>query len=271
MKFAFAAALIAVANAAEWGGYSYAPSYQTHYVPQVKTIPGTHTKAASQAAKAQKVQRGGAQWGAYGRDQDLSIDESYGSTQAKSYRAESYDEWDNQDNDKQLAQAWGKDRDAYGASSKAAAASNGNWDMYGKAKQGSASQYAPGSYAYGAAAGRAYAEDDGLNASKGYASAKGGYDNDEWAKLAYGSDFDSRWGKSYDSVVAKSYDNEEYARKVRADDDQWAEDYDRYNRYDAGAYGAAASKEVTQPALKQVSYKPVTTKSYQPVYSGYKW
>ena len=71
-------------------------------------------------------------------------------------------------------------------------------------------------------------------------------------------------------VAAKSYDNEEYARKVRADDDQWAEDYDRYNRYDAGAYGAAASDKLVQPAIKSVSYKPVTTtKKVAPQYHGW--
>ena len=47
-------------------------------------------------------------------------------------------------------------------------------------------------------------------------AAQGSYDNDEWAKQAYGSDYDSRWGKSYDSVSAKSYANESYARKLRS-------------------------------------------------------
>ena len=62
-----------------------------------------------------------------------------------------------------------------------------------------------------------------------------------WAKQAYGSDYDTRWGKSYDSVDAKSYDGEWYARSVQADDDQWAEDYDRYDSGDADSYGKAAS------------------------------
>merc|ERR1719195_464275 len=75
-------------------------------------------------------------------------------------------------------------------------------------------------------------------------AAQGSYDNDEWAKQAYGSDYDSRWGKSYDSVSAKSYANESYARKLRADDDQWAEDYDRYDDKDGKGYGAAASSAV---------------------------
>merc|ERR1719491_812135 len=39
-----------------------------------------------------------------------------------------------------------------------------------------------------------------------------GYDNDAWSKQAYGEDTDSRWGKSYDSVKARSYENQEYAR-----------------------------------------------------------
>lgn len=47
----------------------------------------------------------------------------------------------------------------------------------------------------------------------------------------YGADFDSRWGKSYDRVSAKSFDNESYARANQADDEQWAEDYDRYDAH----------------------------------------
>merc|ERR1712037_788183 len=58
---------------------------------------------------------------------------------------------------------------------------------------------------------------------------------------AYGQDQDARWGKSYDSVSARSYDNKKYARWLQADDDQWAEDYDRFDDADAGAYGKAAS------------------------------
>jgi len=68
-----------------------------------------------------------------------------------------------------------------------------------------------------------------------------GYDNDEWAKQAYGADSDSRWGKSYDSVSARSYDNEKYARWLQADDDQWAEDYDRYDSGDMNARKNGAS------------------------------
>merc|ERR1712037_1018751 len=90
-------------------------------------------------------------WDAWGRDQDFHEKVSYDDTWAKSYAAESYDEWDN--------------RDA-----------------------------------------------------------------DAWAKQAYGSEYDSRWGKSYDFVNANEYDDEQYARKVRADDDQWAEDWDVYTK-----------------------------------------
>merc|ERR1719201_367293 len=241
MKFAFAAALIAVANAAEWGqsyggqsygGYGYSqPQYksETKYVPQVRVTPGYSSKNASQVAKKKMVNHAGSNFDAYGRDQDLSIDESYGSTQAKSYRAESYDEWDNQD------------RDKYGASSKGASASDGKWDKYAKGGQNSAYQGQKGHYANSHAGGRGYGEDDENNASVAYGAQKGGYDNDEWAKQAAGSDYDSRYGKSYDAVDAKSYDNTRYARDVRADDDQWAEDYDRYGKKDVGAYGAAAS------------------------------
>merc|ERR1712060_250075 len=93
-------------------------------------------------------------------------------------------------------------------------------------------------------------------ASGKWAAQQSGYDNDEWAKQAYGSDSDSRWGKSYDSVAAKSYDDEQYARKIWADDDQWAEDYDRYDSRDADRYGQAASAALRQPGKVQyqVSY-----------------
>ena len=207
-SFAFAAALVASVNA--WG--YQAPTY-------------TKSENAASAAYGKQYEGTGASdWDAWGRDQDLSIEESYGSTQAKSYSAESYDEWDNQDRDKWGAQAWGKDRDLYGASSQGYAASAGDYGSYGK----------DGSYG---AAGKAGA------ASAVYGAAKGAYDNDQWAKQAYGQDYDSRWGKSYDSVAAKSYDNQHYAKQVRADDDQWAEDYDRYGARDANGYGKAASAD----------------------------
>ena len=111
-------------------------------------------------------------------------------------------------------------------------------------------------------------------ASASNGAAKAGYDNDVWAKQAYGQDYDSRWGKSYDFVDAKSYDNEQYARQVRADDDQWAEDYDRWYNRDVQGYGRAASAEVNEADQVSVSYRPQTTYSYQPKqqqqsYGGY--
>ena len=81
------------------------------------------------------------------------------------------------------------------------------------------------------------------NAASGtWNAALGGYDNDAWAKQAYGVDNDGRWGKSYDAVHAKEFKNKGYAKKVRADDDQWAEDYDTWKGEDDKAYGSAASK-----------------------------
>ena len=74
MKYAFAAALVAVANAAEWG-YSY-PSSTTYYQP---------ARSSSSAQAAGYANAGGKacnSWDAWSRDQDLSIDESYGNTNA---------------------------------------------------------------------------------------------------------------------------------------------------------------------------------------------
>jgi hypothetical protein len=79
------------------------------------------------------------------------------------------------------------------------------------------------------------------DASQSHGASQGGYDNDQWAKQAYAQDTDSRWGKSYDSVDAKNYDNEWYEKSVWADDDQWAEDYDRYDKQSGDSYGKAAS------------------------------
>ena len=166
--------------------------------------------------------------------------------QAKAYSAESYDEWDNKDDDKWGAQAWGKDRDVYGASSYGQAASAQDWQGAGRAAGGRKSgHYGGHGHGYGhnsKKAGYGKVNRDWRGASNDAQAARGAYDNDEWAKQAYGSDYDSRWGKSYDSVSAKSYDNESYARAVQADDDQWAEDYDRYDARDAASRGAAASK-----------------------------
>ena len=257
-------------------------------------VKGGSRQGASKAGYGNRMARSASDFDAWGRDQDLSIDESYDQTWAKSYDAESYDEWDNKDDDKWGAQAWGKDRDIYGASSVGQAASEADWDGYGReGAQASSSDgrktqtvhYAPQGYGHGghggygaygghsrqqlvaahqkaaaAAAGR-YAEKDHDHASRGRAAARAGYDNDEWAKQAYGSDYDSRWGKSYDSVNAKSYDNEQYARAIQADDDQWAEDYDRYDDRDATGYGRAASASAKAPVK--------TTYSVQPVYRGW--
>ena len=74
-----------------------------------------------------------------------------------------------------------------------------------------------------------------------YGAARNAYDNDAWAKQAYGRDYDSRYGKSYDSVNAQSYDDEQYSRQVRGNDDVYAEDYDKYNLGNNNGYGQAAS------------------------------
>merc|ERR1719507_2665500 len=66
---------------------------------------------------------------------------------------------------------------------------------------------------------------------------------------------------SYDSVAAKSYDDEQYARKIWADDDQWAEDYDRYQTRDAASHKKAAS------AVDKTGAK--TTYTVTPVKVGY--
>ena len=241
-SFAFTLALIAAVNAVdiESVGYGaaghggYGRGYQTYTYPKTTTaeVPADTKATASQAYGAEAKGASASDWDAWGRDQDLSISESYGKTNAKSYAAESYDEWDNKDNDKWGAQAWGKDRDVYGASSYGKAASSADADRYGYAGA------ATGHKGYGGAAAQKW-----QGASAAHGAAQGGYDNDAWAKQAYGSDQDSRWGKSYDSVDAKSYDGEWYARSVKADDDQWAEDYDRYDAGSADSNGNAASSQ----------------------------
>ena len=252
---------------------------------------GGHSDAASAAKGSHYDRTSGSDWDAYGRDQDLEVDESYKQTWAKSYDAESYDEWDNKDADKWGAQAWGSDEDVAGASSYGARASAGDLDKkaygdgaygaqgYGKAYGGAYGSaiggYGHGAGAYGAGYGKAYggkaygaygqgkASHQDYQASEGGAAARAGYDNDAWAKQASGSDFDSRWGKSYDFVNANEYDDEQYARKVRADDDQWAEDYDLFQYKDVDQYGAAASAESAQPKVTKTTYSPVVS------YGGY--
>merc|ERR1712037_731880 len=107
---------------------------------------------------------------------DLEVDESYEQTWAKSYDAESYDEWDNLDRDKWGAQAWGKDRDLYGASSYNGAASGA--DHTHKAYGGVAGYGGwgkGGAVAYG---GKASAHD--VQASAGQKASAGAYDADAW-------------------------------------------------------------------------------------------
>ena len=229
-SFAFAAVIgIAAAAELEWHQPRYVPVKHVHHTP------GAQDKAASYNKGAENWKKSASDWDAWGRDQDLMINESYGKTNAKSYTAESYDEWDNEDNDKWGAQAWGQDQDKYGASSKWAGASAGWYGDYNASKTNGKGHGWGKNGTYGAKS------SNQRKASEADSAAQGGYDNDAWAKQAYGSDYDSRWGKSYDAVAAKSYDNEHYAKSVRADDDQWAEDYDKWAKHDDGAYGAAAS------------------------------
>jgi len=252
---------------------------------------GGHYDQASVGKKSHYDRTSGSDWDAYGRDQDLEVDESYKQTWAKSYDAESYDEWDNKDADKWGAQAWGSDEDVAGASSYGKRASAGDLDKaalrkgqagalgYGKAYgqaygaglhghglglgvQGAAYGQAYGAKSYGGQV-AAKASHQDYQASDAAAAARAGYDNDAWAKQASGSDFDSRWGKSYDFVNANEYDDEQYARKVRADDDQWAEDYDLFQYKDLDNYGAAASAEAAQPKVTKTTYQPVVS------YGGY--
>jgi hypothetical protein len=290
------------------GAYGKAASYWGPGQKGWGKAKGGEFDAASQAGQAGHWGKTGSDWDAYGRDQDLEVDESYEATWAKSYDAESYDEWDNADADKWGAQAWGKDRDIFGASSiglraseqdqnKGAYAYGAAGGAYGKAGSkgyggqaygakggksgwGSAGYGAAGAGAYGAAGAKAYGGYQGTQvtkeksykdgtASQAHMASAMGYDNDEWAKQAYGRDMDTRWGKSYDFVDANSYDDEQYARKVRADDDQWAEDYDRRTSQDNMAYGAAASTEARQPQIKKTTYKPHVQYGSYGSYGGY--
>jgi len=61
---------------------------------------------------------------------------------------------------------------------------------------------------YGKAYNQAATQGQDYAASQQGAAAQSGYDNDAWAKNAYGQDTDSRWGKSYDFVNANEYDDE---------------------------------------------------------------
>jgi hypothetical protein len=147
-----------------YGGYT-----KVDYVPHTKVVQKAAEKnAASKAAGTDYQKTMTTDWDAWGRDQDLAIDESYGATRAKSYRAESYDEWDNEDKDDHGAQAWGKDKDAYGASSQDYDASDNDYAKQAKAYAG----HAQGSY--GAVAGHnqgSYAH----QAPKGYGHGHGAH------------------------------------------------------------------------------------------------
>ena len=118
---AFAAAMIAVSHAVDiesyggglgGGGLGHGGGFgggfgghgKAHPVIVNKTTvkhKKPNVKQAASAAYGADYQKASASdWDAWGRDQDLAISESYGKTNAKSYAAESYDEWDNVDNDK---------------------------------------------------------------------------------------------------------------------------------------------------------------------------
>jgi len=163
MKSFFTVALLAAAAdaSAKYGGQSHHGSYtKVDYVPHTKVVqPAKKSEQASVAAKSDYNKKSTNDWDAWGRDQDLEIDESYGKTSAKSYRAESYDEWDNQDNDKWGGQGWGRDFDKKGASS----------------NQYDASKSANSSKNYSASA-------DTDEASWKGGAQMSGYDNDAWAK-----------------------------------------------------------------------------------------
>jgi len=90
----------------------------------------------------------------------------------------------------------------------------------------------PAQSQYSAAGTQAYGAHDSTAASSAHSAATGGFDADQYAKQTYGSDKDSRWGRSYDSVKAQSFSDEQYARGIEADDDQWAENYDEYESVD---------------------------------------
>ena len=112
--------------------YGYGHGYGSVGYAKVDYVPHTHQVQPAKKANAASKDYGMdyqkstySDWDAWGRDQDLTIDESYGKTNAKSYRAESYDEWDNEDADQWGGQGWGRDYDQYGRSSHEYDASKG--------------------------------------------------------------------------------------------------------------------------------------------------
>ena len=56
----------------------------------------------------------------------------------------------------------------------------------------------------------------------------------------------------YDFVHANEYDDEQYALKVHADDNQWAQDWDVYTKKDVDSYGEPASAYRNQKGVKKL-------------------
>merc|ERR1711957_871826 len=128
----------------------------------------------------------------------MGISESYGKTNAKSYAAESYDEWDNKDDDKWGAQAWGKDRDLAAASSHANAASDADWNNGSQAGYGQAA-YAGEQKGYGAAYGN-QGSSYGSGYGNGYGSGHGSQGSSYGAKDSYGKSYGG-----YGAAAQQSY------------------------------------------------------------------
>merc|ERR1711957_496779 len=127
--------------------------------------------------------------------QDLSIKESYDRTWAKSYAAESYDEWDNKDDDKWGAQAWGKDRDLAAASSHANAASDADWNN--GSQEGYGAAYGNQGSSYGSGHGKGY----GSGYGNGYGSSGHGSQGSSYgAKDSYGKSYGG-----YGAAAQQSY------------------------------------------------------------------
>merc|ERR1719472_804216 len=212
----FAAALIASVSAwnghghgygavhggrAGYGGYGgnagYGYGTYAKVTPVAKTFqvqPAKESNKASEHGYAGAKMQQYKDWDAYGRDQDLSIDESYGKTGAKSYKAESYDQWDNKDNDGWGGQAWGTDKDAAHASSQAYAASAGD-------KARAAASY--GGHAHGYGHGYGYG---GPGYGAGYGHGYGGYGKSYGASAAHGAQ--AHKASVSKAAQADGYDND---------------------------------------------------------------
>ena len=111
------------------------------------------------------------------------------------------------------------------------------------------------------ASGAAKASSTKVAASAAAGAAVAAKDDNTWATQKSSSDFDSRWGKAYDSVEANSYDNEFFTRKTRADDDEWYVNYDENTSKDAGALTEAASVETKEQGIHRLA-------GYQPIKKG---